>query len=138
MQFSNVTLSILLAAVYSFKETVAFNSFLVRKPLSAIRTKEDTALQISVGLGPEAEEKKEVAQSNQEFVSQDEPDHELFRDSRLTDFDRQCDDWYGSLLGTGKPSFLGEVSKEAERRINTLPKLERNVRYPSLMFFNID
>ena len=89
-----------------------------------------TALKVSIGLGPGAEEEKQVAQTaDEEKVPLVEPDHELFRDSRLTDFDRQCDSWYESLLvgGDSEGSFLGKVSEEAMRRVKTLHKLERNV-----------
>ena len=94
--------------------------------------KVETSLKISVGLGPDADE-KEVEASSNEVINENkepeiEPDHELFRDSRLTDIDKQCDSWFGSLLGeNNEPSFLGEVSEEALRRLHTLHKLERNV-----------
>ena len=81
---------------------------------------------IGLGPGPEEETKlvKEPDVKEEDIV---EPDHELFRESRLSDFDRTCDEWYGKILNTSQPSFLGKVSEEALRRITTLPKLEREV-----------
>jgi hypothetical protein len=80
---------------------------------------------VAIGLGPGADE-DQIQKTVGEAEDIPEPDHELFRDSRLSDFDKQCDAWYGSLL-TGD-SFLGPVSEEASRRIKTLVKLERQVR----------
>lgn len=54
----------------------------------------------------------------------EEPDHELHRMDRMTDFDIKCDEWYGSLL-TGEGSFLGEVSEDAMRRITTPVELKK-------------
>ena len=91
-------------------------------------------LHVSIGLGPGSEEdqlQKPVV--DEEIIP--EPNHELFRDSRLTEFDKQCDSWYGTML-TGK-SFLGPVSEEARRRLNTLVKLERQVRCILFQFIHL-
>lgn len=93
---------------------------------TAILPNTKTALQVSIGLGPEAEEQGTAQETPQEEVEVVIPDSELFRDSRLTDFDRKCDDWYGALLGD-RQSFLGPVSEEACRRLDTLVKLDRPV-----------
>eukprot|EP00551_Chaetoceros_affinis_P009937 CAMPEP_0203666920 /NCGR_PEP_ID=MMETSP0090-20130426/3847_1 /ASSEMBLY_ACC=CAM_ASM_001088 /TAXON_ID=426623 /ORGANISM="Chaetoceros affinis, Strain CCMP159" /LENGTH=702 /DNA_ID=CAMNT_0050530921 /DNA_START=139 /DNA_END=2247 /DNA_ORIENTATION=- len=86
-----------------------------------------SSLGVSVGLGPEEKKEEPVEEEeDEEKPPLVEPDHELFRDSRLTDFDRQCDAWFASLLGSDSDSFLGKVSEEASRRIHTLNKLERN------------
>jgi len=91
-------------------------------PSSFTRVSQSTALK-AIGLGPGKEEETKLATVDDKDI--EEPDHELFRDSRLSDFDRKCDDWYGKILNQSQPSFLGKVSEEALRRINTLPKLER-------------
>mmetsp|Transcript_11533 Transcript_11533/g.21553 ORF Transcript_11533/g.21553 Transcript_11533/m.21553 type:complete len:672 (+) Transcript_11533:69-2084(+) len=94
----------------------------------------DTSLRVSIGLGPEAEGKGDQVKINEENGEEEaiiaEPDHELFRESRLSQFDRDCDDWYGRILKQGEPSLLGKVSEEALRRILTLPKLEREPKLP--------
>jgi hypothetical protein len=87
-----------------------------------------TSLKVSIGIGPSEEEQKQLAEKRakeEKFV--EEPNHELFRDSRLTDFDKQCDEWFGNLLQSDAPSFLGTVSEEALKRLNTLCPLEREV-----------
>ena len=99
----------------------------------------DTSIRVSVGLGPEAEGKGEQVKIKEEKKKEEEvliaePDHELFRESRLTQFDRACDDWYGRILKQGEPSLLGKVSEEALRRILTLPNLEREVSDNVLKF----
>jgi hypothetical protein len=78
----------------------------------------------AIGLGP-AEAEEQIEKVPEEEI--EEPDHELFRDSRLTTFDKQCDNWYGDMLKQGEPSYLGKVSEEAKLRLNTLPKLEQQV-----------
>jgi hypothetical protein len=94
-------------------------------PSSLARVSQTTSLK-AIGLGPgsEAEEETAIVKDDSDIV---EPDHELFRESRLGKFDKKCDDWYGKILDSSKPSFLGKVSEEALRRINTLPKLAREV-----------
>lgn len=129
MKFNSNILPTLLASFTLVGKTVAFS------PIGSSRqavVSSSSALKVSIGLGPDAEEEKAVvvADEAEEKEPLVEPDHELFRDSRLTDFDRKCDSWFASLLGPDdKPSFLGEVSEDAQRRIRTLHKLERNVRY---------
>jgi len=95
----------------------SFESF-----LPGIQGCSESTLFVSIGLGPGADE-DQIQKTVVETEDLPEPDHELFRDSRLSDFDKKCDAWYGSLL-SGE-SFLGAVSEEASRRINTLVKLER-------------
>jgi len=118
MKFSSSVL-LALSALTGTQNALAFaptTSFVARGTGTALG---------AIGLGPsEAEETQTVKAEKVEIV---EPDHELFRDSRLTDFDRQCDDWYGKILKQGQPSCLGKVSEEALLRINTLPKLEDDV-----------
>lgn len=127
MKFSNINtiLPVLLVGVSSLAVTHAFAPGLLTR--SASRS---TPLGVSIGLGPE-EKKDSVDQTQQEEEEKEplvEPDHELFRDSRLTDSDRQCDTWFASLLGN-ESGFLGKVSEEASRRLHTLNKLERNPVY---------
>ena len=127
MKFSKSIIVTLLTTFNAISGVDAFVSGRYGQNSFGIDTK-NTALQVSIGLGPDAEEEKKIAEAAAEKAPLVEPDHELFRDSRLTDFDRQCDSWYESLLGTNnEQSFLGEVSEEALRRIKTLHKLERNV-----------
>ena len=121
MKFSSNIITSLLATLGTVGLARAFAPG-VNKQVSV---RADTILKVSVGLGPDAEEDEVVKAADEEVLV--EPDHELFRDSRLATFDKQCDDWFGSMLGKDEPSFLGEVSEEAGRRLNTLHKLERNV-----------
>lgn len=104
--------------------------------------RQETSLRVSVGLGPEAEGKRDQVKIAQEDIEEEEhivePDHELFRESRLTEFDRACDDWYSRILKQGEPSMLGKVSEEALRRILTLPKLEREVSDSAIHGVSID
>ena len=117
MRFNISIISALLAA----QSTNAF------APPSFARVSQATSLKaIGLGPGPEAEEETAIVKEDDSHIV--EPDHELFRESRLSKFDKKCDDWYGKILDSSKPSFLGKVSEEALRRINTLPKLEREVR----------
>jgi len=100
-------------------------------------TRRKTTLQVTVGLGPGAEEKelkvKEGTARSDVLLRPsgivrvellEEPDHELHRLDRMTDFDYKCDEWYGSLL-SGEGSFLGEVSEDALRRIHTPVELKK-------------
>lgn len=92
-----------------------------------------TSLKVTIGLGPGAEEKKKVSKDSILMVPNikvelvEEPDHELYRKARMTDFDYEVDNWFGSLL-TGEGSFLGEVSADALRRIHTPVELNKVVR----------
>lgn len=126
MKFNKKLLSILLAVAAS-KTSYSFT------PLSFPRSPccyKDTGLKVSIGLGPEAENREDIVQVSQENEEIVEPDHELFRETRLTEFDRTCDDWYSRILKQGEPSHLGKVSEEALRRILTLHKLEREPEVP--------
>jgi hypothetical protein len=120
---NEVLLSILIA-FSALKDTSAF----AFTPYSLPRVRyHDTALRVSVGLGPEPEGKESQEVTTSQSDDTVEPDHELFRDSRLSDFDRACDEWYSRMFKQGEPSLLGKVSEEARCRILTLPKLEREV-----------
>jgi len=95
-----------------------------------------TSLRVTVGLGPGAEEKKKEGRHDSILMTPnikvelvEEPDHELYRKSRMTDFDYKCDAWYGALL-TGEGSFLGEVSANALRRITTPCELTKVLPIP--------
>lgn len=107
----------------------AVESFTLRPSRSAILTTSNrsTSLKVSIGLGPSEEEQKQLVEKRAKEEKIEEPNHELFRDSRLTEFDKQCDEWFGNMLQSDAPSFLGKVSEEALRRLNTLCPLEREV-----------
>jgi len=102
------------------------NAFVPRNIVSSLGTlRKKSSLNVSVGLGPEEKQEERLASEEVEVkVEVPEPDHELFRTSRLTPFDKKCDDWYGSLL-SGEGCFLGEVSTDAWQRINSLVELKR-------------
>ena len=86
-----------------------------------------TSLKVSIGIGPSEEEQSQLLEKSSREELIEEPNHDLFRDSRLTEFDKKCDEWFGNMLQSDAPSFLGKISEEALRRINTLCPLEREV-----------
>jgi len=87
-----------------------------------------SAFYVSVGLGPE-EDIIHKQEEDSSLLDVTEPNHELFRTLRLSDFDKTCDDWFGTLVGnTDTPHFLGEVSKYAAERLHTLVELKDQVR----------
>ena len=100
MKFSKSIIVTLLTTFNAIANVEAFVSGRNGRSSFGIDTTKNTALQVSIGLGPDAEEEKKIAEAPAQKEPLIEPDHELFRDSRLTDFDRQCDSWYESLLGT--------------------------------------
>lgn len=123
MKFNQSVLA-LLCLVQGAQESLAFApSKFVSKSVSRQQSK----LNVSIGLGPGEEAADVPVEKAQEPEEIEAPDYELTRDSRLSEFDRECDSWYGNILKADQPSFLGKVSEEALRRINTLPKLERPV-----------
>jgi len=93
----------------------------------------------AIGLGPEKDDiLKDKAVKNDiifrpfENVEAEivvEPDHELHRLDRMTDFDKKCDEWYGTLLD-GEGSFLGDVSADALRRLTTPVELKKQFNRP--------
>lgn len=131
-----LVLSALLSAS-SWSASWAFSpsAFVPRSRLPLASSSSGTKLGVSIGLGPGEEEAaleeaaREAEAAEAEIV---EPDHELFRTSRLSKMDEKCDEWFGNLLGredeegqlTGGMA-LGEISEEARRRIMTLPELKR-------------
>uniref|UniRef100_A0A7S3VGU0 SUF system FeS cluster assembly SufBD core domain-containing protein n=1 Tax=Chaetoceros debilis TaxID=122233 RepID=A0A7S3VGU0_9STRA len=119
MKVNNSVLSTFFALIAT-KEASSF------APLIQPATFHHTSLR-AIGLGPSedevAESESKVEEKEKEPIV--EPDHESFRESRLSDFDKKCDEWYGNILKSNDPSFLGKVSEEALRAINTLVKLEK-------------
>jgi len=103
-------------------------------------TKELTssALSMAFGLGPkQLSEEEQANYFEQEQIDYAEPDHELFRKSRLTKIDQQADDWFASLLGNvdnGNDSMdrypLGDVSKNVMKRILTPIVLQQDPLLP--------
>lgn len=81
-------------------------------------------LQVSIGLGPDADETASLEKDDKDAVIA-EVDSEPFRTSRMSDFDSKCDDWYDAILGDNSNSNMGPISEEAMKRIKTLPALER-------------
>ena len=132
MKVNNSVLSTFFALIAT-KEASSF------APLIQPATFHHTSLR-AIGLGPSedevAESESKVEEKEKEPIV--EPDHESFRESRLSDFDKKCDEWYGNILKSNDPSFLGKVSEEALRAINTLVKLEkvevRNIRFLQIFF----
>lgn len=78
----------------------------------------------AIGLGPGEDDVVFKPSENVEAELVEEPDHELHRTDRMTDFDKKCDEWYGSLL-SGEGSFLGDVSTDALKRITTPVELKK-------------
>jgi len=87
-----------------------------------------TALGVTVGLGPgkETEQRDASLYQGREEIAYEIPDHELFRQSRMTQFDKKSDAWYSAMLGTA-PS-LGRVSQETLDTIHTPVPLEDEIR----------
>jgi len=83
----------------------------------------------AIGIGPGEDDVLMIPFDGVEAEIVVEPDHELYRTARMTDFDKVVDEWYGSLL-TGEGSFLGEVSADAVERINTPVELKKEFVRP--------
>lgn len=82
---------------------------------------------VSVGLGPgedaTAEKDGELTEA---LPVVEEPDHELYRQSRLTETDKKCDAWFTALLGT--TPGLGEISQKTLDKIRTPVELKDEVK----------
>lgn len=105
------------------------NAFTPGAQLPKHLTKSKVTALNAIGLGPKSEEEEstEVAAEVVEVVEEiPEPDHELFRTSRLTEFDASCDEWFQNILGDDSAeSFLGKVSADAASVLNTPVELKR-------------
>lgn len=121
-------LSSILTYFFCLAQCQTVSSF-VFQPLLKNGAHTSTSLKVSVGIGPSEEEQQMMEKAkNEKKQSVVEPDHELFRGTRLTEFDKKCDDWYAKILQADAPTFMGEISQEALRRIHTLVPLEKQVR----------
>jgi hypothetical protein len=109
------------------KTVVSFTLSPSRSSSIATSPNSSTSLKVSIGIGPSEEEQSQLLEKSSKEELIEEPNHDLFRDSRLTEFDKKCDEWFGNMLQSDAPSFLGKISEEALRRINTLCPLEREV-----------
>jgi hypothetical protein len=76
---------------------------------------------VSVGLGPQ--KTKEDDNPKKELVAgvdYEVPDHESYRTSRRSQLDEQCDEWYGSLLGSSEDiGILTSLAKDAREILMT-------------------
>jgi len=92
-------------------------------------SKKSPSLYMAFGLGP-VEEVEEVVKKEEEIIDYEEPDHELYRKSRLSKSDKQADAWFTSLLGNvdqeNRDYPLGNVSKNIMKRILTPVKLQQD------------
>mmetsp|Transcript_22027 Transcript_22027/g.47797 ORF Transcript_22027/g.47797 Transcript_22027/m.47797 type:complete len:726 (-) Transcript_22027:56-2233(-) len=79
-----------------------------------------------IGLGPGEEETATaitIKESERIILGEDGlplphiTNHEPFRTDRLSDSDKLADDWFGALLNSPGPSFLGQISASAKERI---------------------
>jgi hypothetical protein len=90
---------------------------------------------VSVGLGPE--ETKETGDNDGltktemvEGVDYEVPDHELFRTSRRSKLDEQCDQWFGTLLGEeGDMGVLTSLAEDARTILLTPVALVNDVGF---------
>lgn len=119
MWIKQATLSALLLLSQNAPST-AFMS-----PNPAFKTMPLTSLGVSVGLGPG--EGKVDRDENEKMIFED-PDHELYRQSRLTKFDEKCDAWFSSLLGSSPG--LDEISEKTLSHLNTPVELKDEVQLP--------
>ena len=92
---------------------------------------------VSIGLGPEKEtgedEKKELVAG----VDYEVPDHEAFRTSRRSNLDEQCDEWFGSLLGSNENhGIMSSLSEKMHKLLTTPVPLVNEVRFFSCFGFN--
>lgn len=138
----------ILNVVYSFttttipthipsKSSSAFNDYTFQiKPTTTSSSSYSNTRRYAIGLGPDQSEGQIKDSSSSEKEEQEEqetkpkivipePDYELTRTSRRSDFDSKCDDWFASLLGSGEDMKLGEVSKVALERIQEKVVLEK-------------
>eukprot|EP00566_Odontella_aurita_P007426 CAMPEP_0113570142 /NCGR_PEP_ID=MMETSP0015_2-20120614/24803_1 /TAXON_ID=2838 /ORGANISM="Odontella" /LENGTH=706 /DNA_ID=CAMNT_0000472887 /DNA_START=133 /DNA_END=2253 /DNA_ORIENTATION=- /assembly_acc=CAM_ASM_000160 len=133
---SPLLLSTLLSAASAFAPAASFVHRSGSVSAAAGGARSATRLGVSIGLGPgedevAADEEAAAPSGDDDSAEIEEPDHELFRTSRLSKADEKCDEWFGSLLGAEDEEgqmngmILGEISEEARRRILTLPELKR-------------
>lgn len=85
-------------------------------------------LHVSIGLGPGPGEEQAQKSAEEEKLVYEEPDHELYRKSRMSDFDEKCDAWFASLLGSS-PS-LGKISEQVQTRLSTPVELKEEKKLP--------
>jgi hypothetical protein len=105
--------------------TVAFTQGWV-KP-SSIRSG-SSDLHVSIGLGPEKKEEGEEKVELVAGVDYEIPDHESYRTSRRSKIDEQCDEWYGSLMGSeDDKGILGSLADDARKILLTPVPLVNDV-----------
>lgn len=86
-----------------------------------------TPLRVSVGIGPEKDEKEVVELVA--GVDYEVPDHELYRQVRRSTIDEKCDDWFGNLLEGDSPGALGDAIIDKTRSVLMTPvELKNDVR----------
>ena len=96
--------------------------------------KPSSSLHVSIGLGPGGEK---VERDSTDKMVYEEPDHELYRKSRLSKFDEKCDSWYSTLLGNNeseKKLGLGKISENALECLLTPVELKDEVGSYSCFF----
>ena len=125
MWIKQATLSALLLLSQNAPST-AFMS-----PNPAFKTMPLTSLGVIVGLGPG--EGKVDRDENEKMIFED-PDHELYRQSRLTKFDEKCDAWFSSLLGSSPG--LDEISEKTLSHLNTPVELKDEVCQDQMIDFD--
>lgn len=91
-----------------------------------------TGLFVSIGLGPESEQKEETA-GPVAGVDYEVPDHEQFRTSRRSKLDEACDVWFDRLLNGAapdSPTFAGPIADGIRSKLTTPVELKNDVEKP--------
>lgn len=105
--------------------------------ITTTATTSSTQLYVSIGLGPQkkmedsSEGGAEAEEEKRELVAgvdYEIPDHELYRTSRRSKLDEECDRWFGALLGgENDKGILGPLADEARNSLLTPVPLVNDV-----------
>ena len=100
---------------------------------------------LTIGLGPEQEEKTQLEQMEELMNRTDYeiPDHEAYRTSRRTKLDEECDNWFANLLADDDDEndddddngLLGSLPTTMKEKLLTPVELKNEVSPPKCVSF---
>ena len=101
---------------------------------------------LTIGLGPEQEEKTQLEQMEELMNRTDYeiPDHEAYRTSRRTKLDEECDNWFANLLADDDDEndddddngLLGSLPTTMKEKLLTPVELKNEVSPPKCVSFS--